>query len=399
MEPASQATFLRFLFEWQHLTPGTKLDGEAGLLDIIEQLQGFEAASGAVETELLPIRMSPYQDVLLDHLCLGGEVVWGRVSRPNTNGQSLSTRGPLSRTTPITLVLRESLDWLWDHPADEELDQSGVAGEILDLLSKKGACFLPEMISATRRLPADVEEALWRLAAAGRVTADGLEPLRRRIQGNLNKGRRAPLLKRNRNRRFGGQRRWSLLEADHPQEDPVEARGRQLLLRYGILFPELLAREPMAPRWRDLVRVLRTLEARGEIRGGRFVSGFVGEQFAMPEAVEMLRKVGNQELSGQLVAVSACDPLNLAGILTPGARTPALLGNRLVYQDGVPIASLESGQVIDRSGGDSSALPQARSLLYQPPSGQSTGRARRGLPDRFGSTDQGPEAVAQSLNR
>ena len=399
VEPAPQSVFIRFLFEWQHLTPVTKLEGEAGLLDIIEQLQGFEAASGAVETELLPSRMSPYQDVLLDHLCLGGEVVWGRVSRPNTNGQSLSTRGPLSRTTPITLVLRESLDWLWDHPTEEELDQSGVAGEILDLLSKKGACFLPEMISATRRLPSDVEEALWRLAGAGRVTADGLEPLRRRIQGNQNKARRGPLLKRNRNRRFGGQRRWSLLEADDPQEDSIEARGRQLLLRYGILFPELLAREPMAPRWRDLVKVLRTLEARGEIRGGRFVSGFVGEQFAMPEAVEMLRKVGNQEPSGQLVVVSACDPLNLAGILTPGARTPALLGNRLVYRDGVPLASLESGQVIDRSGWDSSALSQARSLLHQSPSGQSTTQARRGFSDRFGSTDTGPEALVPSMNR
>ena len=190
-----------------------------------------------------------------------------------------------------------------------------------------------------------------------------------------------------------------MLEADDPQEDPIEARGRQLLLRYGILFPELLAREPMAPRWRDLVRVLRTLEARGEIRGGRFVSGFVGEQFAMPEAVEMLRKVGNQEPSGQLVVVSACDPLNLAGILTPGARTPASLGNRLVYRDGVPLASLESGQVIDRSGGDSSALSQARSLLHQSPSGQSTTQARRGLPDRFGSTDTGPEALVPSMNR
>ena len=403
VEPVSQSVFIRFLFEWQHLTPATRLEGEAGLLDIIEQFQGFEAACGAVETELLPSRLNSYQGVLLDHLCLGGEVVWGRVSRPNTNGQDLSTRGPLSRTTPITLVLRESMDWLWDQPTGEELDLSGVSGEILDLLSRKGACFLPEIISATRRLPADVEEALWRLAGAGRVTADGLEPLRRRIQGNQPKGRRGTLAKRNRNRRFGGQRRWSLLEADDPpedpQKDPIEARGKQLLLRYGILFPELLAREPMAPRWRDMVRVLRRLEARGEIRGGRFVSGFVGEQFAMPEAVEMLRKIKSQEPSGQLTSVSACDPLNLAGVLTTGARVPALLGNRLVYRDGVPLASLESGEVVDRSGGNSSALSEAMILLHQSPSGQSTGRVRRGLWDRSMSAAPGREPALPSLHR
>ena len=368
VEPVSKAAFVRFLLQWQHATPGSKLRGEGGLLDIIEQLQGFEAASGAIELELLPSRLNGYQGSLLDGLCLGGEVVWGRLSKPFTNGQAVTGRGALSRTTPITLALRESLDWLWDPPPEGELNPAGATVEILNLLSKRGACFLTDMISATRRLPTDVEDALWRLAAAGRITSDGLEPLRRRIKGNSNqsdRGRRGSLAaRRGRMRRPPGQGRWSLLEAVDPKDNPIEARASQLLLRYGILFPELLAREPMAPRWRDLVRVLRRLEARGEIRGGRFVSGFVGEQFAFPEAVETLRGVRAREPSGEMVVISACDPLNVVGILTPGDRVPAVLGNRVVYRDGMLMASLESGQVVNRCGADHVVFAQARGLLH-----------------------------------
>jgi len=243
-------------------------------------------------------------------------------------------------------------------------------GEVLDVLSRRGACFLTDMVSATHRLPADVEEALWQLAASGRITSDGLEPLRRRIKGNNNNGRRAAKTRRSLLRRPPGQGRWSLLEAVDPKENPTEARARQLLLRYGIIFPELLAREPMAPPWRELVRVLRRLEARGEIRGGRFITGFVGEQFAMPEAVESLRAVKKQEPTGQMVAVSACDPLNVVGILTPGDRVPAILGNRVVYRDGVPVASLESGHAVQRSNSDELAFAEARSLLHPSRAGE-----------------------------
>ena len=380
VEPVAQATFVRFLIKWQHADPGSKLEGEGGLLDIIEQLQGFEAACGSLETELLPCRVNSYQPALLDSLCLGGDVVWGRLSHPKSNG-SRSTgprsngkepagRSALTRATPITLALRESIDWLWDAPADDELNPLGAAGELLEVLSRRGASFVTDMISATRRLPADVEEALWQLAAAGRITSDGLEPLRRRINGKNgigSNGRRASKTGRGLLRRPPGQGRWSLLEAIDPKDNPIEARARQLLLRYGILFPELLAREPMAPRWRELVRVLRRLEARGEIRGGRFVSGFVGEQFAMPEAVETLRAVRNQEPGGQMVAVSACDPLNVVGILTPGDRVPAVLGNRVVYLDGGPVASLENGNPVNRCNpGDLTGelnFARARALL------------------------------------
>ena len=373
VEPAAQATFVRFLLKWQHLDPSSRLEGEGGLFEIIEQMQGFEAACGALEAELIPCRMNSYKPGLLDSLCLGGDVVWGRLSHsrssgPRTNGKEPSSHSALTRITPITLALRESIDWLWDAPQGEELNPPGAAGEVLDVLSRRGACFLSDMVSGTRRLPVDVEEALWQLAAAGRITSDGLEPLRRRIKGNNgnngHRGRRTAQTRRSLLRRPPGQGRWSLLEAVDPKDNPTEARARQLLLRYGIIFPELLAREPTAPRWRELVRVLRRLEARGEIRGGRFVSGFVGEQFALPEAVESLRAVKKQEPNGQMVAVSACDPLNVVGILTPGDRVPAVLGNRVVYRDGVPVASLESGHPVRRSNADELTFTRARALLH-----------------------------------
>ena len=198
------------------------------------------------------------------------------------------------------------------------------------------------------------------------MTADSLEFLRRRIRGSASRGRRGSRQRRGRHYMRLQYGRWSLLQAQNPQSDPVEAKARQLLRRYGLLFPELLAREPMAPRWRDLVRILRRLEARGEIRGGRFVAGFVGEQFALQEAVEMLRKVNKSEPAGRMVAVSACDPLNVAGILTPGKRVPAVLGNKVAFRDGAPLFSVEKGLLVDRASLDESALAQARSLLRLP---------------------------------
>ena len=364
VEPVAQSTFVRFLLQWQHVHPPTRLEGADGLLTIIDQLQGFEAASGALETELLSCRIDGYQPGYLDSLCLGGEVIWGRLSRPKTNGQSKSRRGALTRSTPVTLALRESVDWLWDTPNVEDFNPSGAAGDLLKVLSQRGASFLSDMVTATSRLPADVEEALWQLAAEGRITSDGLEPLRKRIKGNNTSGKRAARTRRSLLRRPQGQGRWSLLEAVTPKENPVEERARQLLLRYGVVFPELLAREPMAPPWRELVRVLRRLEARGEIRGGRFVTGFIGEQFALPEAVETLRSVRNREPNGQMVTISACDPLNVVGILTPGDRVPAILGNLVVYRDGVPVASLESGIQMQRSNADDICFAKARSFLH-----------------------------------
>ena len=332
IEPVSQASLLRFLFRWHHVDDTVKATGEGGLLDVIEQLQGFETAAGALETEILPARIADYHSALLDRLCVGGEVVWGclgrRMESANGAGGNGNVRHPLTRATPLTLALRESLDWLVGARQFER-HVNGAAGEVLEVLGNRGACFLPDLVSATRRLPSDVEEALWLLAAMGRVTSDSMEPLRRRLSGSQNGNghralSRADMRRRSRApRQRQGYSRWSLLEPVEPDPDPDELRALQLLRRYGIVFPELLARESLAPRWRDMVRVLRRLEARGEIRGGRFVTGLVGEQYALPEAVGMLRETNNSAPTGRMVVVSACDPLNLAGILTPGDKTPA----------------------------------------------------------------------------
>ncbi len=381
VEPVTPAQFVRFLFEWQHVSPDYRLQGEGGLLDAIEVLQGFEAASGALEPELLTARMVEYKPLLLDRLCLGGEAVWGRFSHRrdgNTShsngsfGNGSSGKGALTRTTPIAIALRESLDWLLDRP--NPTDSSAIAGlsgasrEVAEVLTRRGASFLSEIISATRRLPSDVEEALWQLAAAGRVTSDGLDPLRQRINGKPNRRRKDLNTRRTGRRSRTGFSRWSLLVAEDVPEgdflDQAEPKARQLLRRYGVLFPELLAREPLAPRWRDLVRVLRRLEARGEIRGGRFVSGFIGEQFALPETIETLRESRSREPNGRFITVSACDPLNLVGILTPGERVSAVLGNRIVFRDGVALCSLESGNVVDRINSDDDFLAKAREQLF-----------------------------------
>ena len=363
VEPVSPAEYIRFLFQWQHVEPKARLQGEGGVLDVIELLQGFEVAAGAVEPELLASRVADYKPALLDRLCLGGEVVWGRLASRREGAKASQGRGTLSRSTPMTLALRDSLDWLLDPPAEADSELTGALQETVDVLSRRGASFLSEIMAATRRLSSDVEDALWHLAASGRVTTDGMEPLRARIDGKPDRGRRAGRLRRQGRQRRNGFSRWSLLEAVAPHSHPAEVRAQQLLSRYGVLFPELLAREPMAPRWRELVQVLRRQEARGEIRGGRFVGGFVGEQFATPEAVEALRRVKTQEPTGKPIIVSACDPLNVVGILTPGERVPAVLGNKIVFKDGVPLCSLENGNMVSRVNSDDAQGATALMML------------------------------------
>ena len=343
IEPVSPATFVQFLFRWQHGSHARQLRDEGGMLEAIEQLQGFEAAAGAWESEILPLRVSNYTPSMLDDLCLAGEVVWGRFSRRVSNGDGAPGKAVFARNVPISLGLREALPWLLVEPSSE-LPQVGAAGEVLDFLSQHGASFLPDIVSATRRLPSDVEAGLWQLAASGLVTADGFGALRSLVDGTRKRVQRSSRSRR-RPRRRSPTSRWTVLRATSDLEDAIEARAHQLLRRYGIVFPEVLARESSAPRWRDLLRVYRRAEARGEIRGGRFVTGFVGEQFALPEAVEALRSVRRAGPDQQLMPVSACDPLNMAGVLTPGARVPAVLGNVVLFRDGVPLASLQGGEL------------------------------------------------------
>ncbi len=407
VEPVSQSSFVRFLFRWQHAAAGWQTTGEGGLLDVIDKLQGFETAAAAWESELLARRVSDYDPDLLDRLCNGGEVVWGRMSRANTaaSGNGSSARAaPLARSSSITLALRESLDWLLDPASDSADGLVGAMAEIVEILSTRGACFQSDLITRTGRLPSDVEDALWTLTANGVVTSDSVIPLRARLNGNqqrtrpdrkrssrngsrepgplrsrINESRPGPPLRSRSQRQFSAGR-WSLLESVDPVGDPVEEKAMQLLHRYGVVFPELMARERMAPRWRDLARIYRTLEARGEIRGGRFVSGFVGEQFALPDVVATLRETNRAPADGAMDVISACDPLNLVGIITPGERVPSQPGNRVVFRDGVPVASLEKGIVVNRSNVDPDTLAAATNLLYGPvqPGRRQASRVRAG---------------------
>ena len=368
--PVPSSTFIRFLMDWQHVTPESRLHDEGGLLSVIEKLQGFEVAAGAMEGEVLGSRIVEYSGVLLDRLCLSGEVVWGRFSAREAassawHGGSTPGRAAFSRSTPMALALRESLDWVMPEESPNANGLTGAPQEALEYLQRRGASFLSDIVAATRRLPSDVEEALWTLAASGLATADGLEGMRERLRGTK-RPRRSQASRRGGLHRRRGFSRWWLLEPVEPVENRAEAVARQLLLRYGILFPELLHRESLSVGWRYLARVLRRLEARGEIRGGRFVSGFVGEQFALPEAADALRRWKNRELDDRISVVSASDPLNLAGILTPGPRVAATLGNRLAYRNGTPIAAMDGGEFVPLANSSDDILERAKYLLSVP---------------------------------
>lgn len=312
IEPVSALDFHRFLVRWQHLLPGQRLHGADGALQIIRQLQGYELAAAAWEKQILPQRVAKYKPEYLDELCLGGEVMWARLRRAD------SARVRATKLTPISFLLRESADWLLDEEGSPEM-LSHAARDVAAHLSTHGASFFNDLPRATHHLPSEIEDALWELVAAGMVTADGFEnlralidPKRRRGEG---RGRTA------RPRHAAG--RWSLLR-HHPQAERAEAFAGQLLRRWGVVFRDLLARETAAPPWRDLLPVYRRMEAKGEIRGGRFVGGFGGEQFALPEAVDLLRAVRRMpEHEEDALEIAAADPLNLAGILLPGPRIHA----------------------------------------------------------------------------
>jgi ATP-dependent helicase Lhr and Lhr-like helicase len=327
IEPVSTADFIRFLFRWQHLAPGSQLHGLDGAVHVLRQLQGYEMSAAAWESQILPRRIARYSPDLLDQLCLSGEVMWGRLSPHPAFERPEPGRVRPTRVAPITIFLREDSGWLLAAAHHEfasvEESLSHAAREVLARLRQHGASFFPDLTRTTGRLSSEVEDALWELVAAGLVSADGFEnlrslvdPKRRRGEG---RGRNA------RPRHAAG--RWALLRTDGEHTLPSnEAFANQLLLRWGVIFRDLLARETLAPPWRDLLVVLRKLEARGEIRGGRFVGGPIGEQFARPEAIELLRAMRRSDDAPNSVSVAAADPLNLAGIILPGPRVSALTG-------------------------------------------------------------------------
>jgi ATP-dependent Lhr-like helicase len=351
IEPVTAQDFMRFQFRWQHVAPETRRNGRLGVLAVIEQLQGFELAAGAWEEAVLSSRVENYRNEWLDDLCLSGSVAWGRLSlRPGDIEESPRRSGMTpTRVTRITIAIRDDLPWLLEAARGNRsptLPAPGRTRDIVDALSEHGALFQSDLTTITRRLPAEIEEALWEAVARGLVTADGFQAvrallLRRQVGGATN--RRS--LRRGRamiGARSAG--RWSLLPGMTATDDPdelAEAVAEQLLARWGVVFRDLLAREALTVPWREVVWALRRMEARGTIRGGRFVSGFTGEQYALPGAVDLLRSVRRSKRSGELIRLSAADPLNLVGIVLPGPRVPALPRNSVTYIDGA-VASSEA---------------------------------------------------------
>ncbi|MGC2210871.1 MAG: hypothetical protein WA532_12250, partial [Candidatus Korobacteraceae bacterium] len=403
IEPVTAAQFMHWLLRWQHLAPGSTLRGEHGLQEALRQLQGFEIPASAWERHILARRVAAYDPSALDHLCLSGVAGWGRLSpHPATLEASIRDRRAVSEpvpdaaerirrivptsVAPITFFLREDCAWMQSRPLDTsaECEFSASARLVLSTLRRRGASFFAELqrITALDRL--EVERGLWELVAAGFVTADAFDNLR----GLISKARPAAVSSRaQRPRHTAG--RWSLLclaediagdaadgvtgeYADKPNEfapsrtpsnSRAEATCWMLLARYGIVFRELLARETNLPRWRALQWAFRRLEAQGQIRGGRFVSGFVGEQFALPVAVESLRELRNLPASNELITISAADPLNLVGILVPGERISAIGPRSVSFRAGVYVpdtgapAPLQSpDSVADDSSGCEAAV-------------------------------------------
>jgi ATP-dependent Lhr-like helicase len=340
IEPVTPAQFMRWLLRWQHVTPGSQMQGERATLEVIGQLQGFEIPANAWERQVLAHRIAGYDPKWLDQLCLTGAVGWGRLSPHPATIEASEGNGrrrviPTS-VAPITFFVREEADWMTPHHASPDHQGLSAAGKIvLEYLQQRGASFFADIVRATGKLKAEVETGLWELVAAGLVTADGFDNLRSLIDPKRRAGQ--GIGRTARPRHSAG--RWAILHADSAVEHErrAEATCWMLLKRYGVVFRDLLARESNLPKWRDLQIAFRRLEARGEIRGGRFVDGFVGEQFAMPVAVESLRATRKLAPSGEVLTISAADPLNLIGIIVPGGRVPAISGRTVSYRDGVAV--------------------------------------------------------------
>jgi len=349
IEPVSAADFLRFLFRWQRVAPDAHAEGPEGLAAVLDLLDGYELAAGAWESDVLPARLADYDPLWLDGLCLSGETAWGRLTamRNAEVGTRNRKAGPI-RTTPVALFRRER-GAVW-HAATPDLDPAALplshtGRALLATLDERGASFFGDLVNGTGLLRTEVEKGLGELVSWGLVSSDSFAGLRALL---VPSARRKPIggyRRRGRVAAFGVETagRWSRVRhrSRLPDEQIAEAVAWQLLRRYGVVFRRLVQRESLLAPWRDVLRVYRRLEARGEVRGGRFVGGFSGEQYALPEAIGLLRSVRREPGTGELVAVSGADPLNLVGILTPGDAVPAVATNRILYRDGVPVAVKE----------------------------------------------------------
>ncbi len=371
IEPVQARDFLRFLCEWQRVLPESRMQGSDALAAVLTQLEGFEAPAGAWETEILPSRMAEYDPEWLDEHCRAGRVIWTRLAargtaRSATGGAALAAtqaaepergRGasPI-RSTPITLLARRNVP-VWSALTDQTdpTQLTSRAASVAEFIREHGASFFDEIAEHVGMLPVEVEDALAELVALGMVNSDSFAGLRVLLLPSGRRGRSNSYASRRKRRLalFGmaDAGRWALVRrpvaaASNRGDEAVEQIVRTLLRRWGVIFWKLLVREAnWLPPWRDMLMCCRRLEARGEIRGGRFVAGFSGEQYATPEAIGLLRDVRRKPHAQQHLSLSAADPLNLIGIITPGARLASLAGNRLLYRDGLPIATYAAEEV------------------------------------------------------
>ncbi|MCQ3809448.1 MAG: hypothetical protein KTV68_02725, partial [Acidimicrobiia bacterium] len=363
VQAATPQDFMRFLLDYHHLTPETTVRGRPGLTKVLEQLQGLDLPAGAWENQIIKKRLPDYDPLWLDELCYRGELAWLRLTPPTAPAKA-NTMAP-RKATPITLVFREDLQWLLAAARTNSLEppEAGPVQEIAELLESQGASFLPDLAQATNRLPDDIERALWNGVALGLFTADGFaavrallnrtsrRPTRHRPGQNLgSQALRTRAMRANRAltmrstpQTHAAPGRWSLVShpEQYPTEDLAEAVAHQLLACWGVVFRDL-AHHPATPTatpWRDILKALRRFEDRGIVRGGRFVSGQSGEQFALPAAADQLQQARRRPRTNQEVTIAACDPLNLTAILFEGPRTPATPNNTLTYTDGVPVST------------------------------------------------------------
>jgi ATP-dependent Lhr-like helicase len=383
IEPVQASDFLRFLFDWQHVSPSSRMQGSDAIAAVLGQLEGFDVPASAWETEVLPARIAEYDPAWLDEHCLAGRIAWMRLAPRGSDAE----RGAAPvRSTPIALLSRRNLKlWTSLSSPSQPSDLTSKAQQASQFIQQHGASFFDEIVDGAGLLPNQVEDALAELVALGLVNADSFGGLRSLL---VPSDRRRPTARDARRKRriaiFGMQDagRWTLVRKDRwalgtglwsekaihdagvgsaspnsgqspapSTHQPMHAEAIEhvchtLLRRWGVVFWKLIERESKwLPPWRELVLCLRRLEARGEIRGGRFVQGFSGEQYALPEAVGAMRDARKSADAHQLISLSAADPLNLVGLITPGARLPAITGNRVLYRDGSPIALFAGGEV------------------------------------------------------
>jgi ATP-dependent Lhr-like helicase len=357
IEPVQARDFLRFLCEWQRVLPGARMQGSDALAAVLAQLEGFEAPAGAWETEVIPSRITEYEPQWLDEHCRAGRFIWTRLAVRAARANDGANRGisPV-RSTPIVLLARRNVP-LWSAMVDQSdpADLTSKAQAVADFMRAHGASFFEEIADNVGMLPAEVEEALAELVASGLVNSDSFAGLRVLLMPSGRRGKPTSYSGRHKRRLalygMADAGRWAFVRRSpvrtvERKDEAVEQIVRTLLRRWGVIFWKILTREAAwLPPWRDILICCRRLEARGEIRGGRFVAGFSGEQYATPEAVGLLREVRRKPLSQQYVALSAADPLNLIGILTPGPKLASLERNRLLYRDGTPVASLAAGEI------------------------------------------------------